>query len=176
MSLFGGESLLNKMKKIGLGGGCHWCTEGIFQSLKGVLKVDQGWIGSKGTASELSEAVLVYFDPERIDVSVLIDIHLHTHSSTANHNLRSKYRSAIYTFDENQAAEAKSILKGLQANFDQPLVTQVLPFRCFNLNVETQLNYFYSRPNAPFCKRYIQPKIDQLKIQFSNHIDIKTSI
>jgi peptide methionine sulfoxide reductase MsrA len=38
--------------KIGLGGGCHWCTEGVFESLIGVTKVNQG--GQRQTASSLA--------------------------------------------------------------------------------------------------------------------------
>lgn len=64
-----------QVDKIGLGGGCHWCTEGIFQSLSGVQKVEQGWIASEGTSSEYSEAVIVYFYSEEIDLKRLIEIH-----------------------------------------------------------------------------------------------------
>jgi hypothetical protein len=53
-------------EKIGLGGGCHWCTEGIFQSLIGVAQVDQGWITSNGDNATPSEAVIVHFNPGHI--------------------------------------------------------------------------------------------------------------
>jgi peptide-methionine (S)-S-oxide reductase len=52
-----------KIEKIGLGGGCHWCTEAVFQALKGVEKVEQGWI-SAVDAEEYSEAVVLHFDPK----------------------------------------------------------------------------------------------------------------
>jgi peptide methionine sulfoxide reductase MsrA len=65
--------------KIGLGGGCHWCTEGVFESLLGVTCVNQGWIASNGENSDYSEAVEVYFDPAVISLADLIEIHLHTH-------------------------------------------------------------------------------------------------
>ena len=71
--------------KIGLGDGCHWCTEGVFESLLGVACVNQGWIASNGKNSDYSEAVEVYFDPTVISLSELIEIHLHTHASRSNH-------------------------------------------------------------------------------------------
>jgi peptide-methionine (S)-S-oxide reductase len=58
--------------KIGFGGGCHWCTESVFQSLKGVQKVEQGWIASTNENDSFSEAVLVYFDETTIDIKVLL--------------------------------------------------------------------------------------------------------
>ena len=82
--------------KIGLGGGCHWCTEGVFESLLGVSKVNQGWIASSGENSDFSEAIEVYFDPVIISLSDLIEIHLYTHASRSNHSMRSKSRSASY--------------------------------------------------------------------------------
>ena len=82
---------------IGLGGGCHWCTEAVFLNLKGVVRVEQGWISASG-AVEFSEAVLVHFNPEKISIKDLIAVHLHTHKSTSSHSMRSKYRSAVYTF------------------------------------------------------------------------------
>lgn len=79
---------MKKLKKIGFGGGCHWCTEAVFQSLKGVKSVQQGWIASKNEHFEFSEAVIVDFDPSSIPLKVLIEIHLHTHKSTSEHSMR----------------------------------------------------------------------------------------
>ena len=96
-----------EFSKVGLGGGCHWCTEGIFESLIGIKAVNQGWIASIGSDAEFSEAIEVYFDPSIISLRTLIEIHLHTHASTTNHSMRQKYRSAIYTYNESQNQDAK---------------------------------------------------------------------
>lgn len=88
------------LQKIGLGGGCHWCTEAYFLSLKGVEKVEQGWIASTPPNDAFSEAVLVHYDPSQIPLPVLIAIHLHTHAATKAHAFRSKYRSAVYVLEE----------------------------------------------------------------------------
>jgi peptide-methionine (S)-S-oxide reductase len=64
-----------------LGGGCHWFTEGVFTSLIGITKVDQGWTASNCEHSSLSEAIEVNFDPAVISLSDLIEIHLHTHAN-----------------------------------------------------------------------------------------------
>ena len=100
--------------KIGFGGGCHWCTESVFQALEGVVKVEQGWIASVNENDSFSEAVIVHFDADLIDLSVLIEIHLNTHSSTSDHELRTKYRSAVYTFSEIQFNAAVKIISDFQ--------------------------------------------------------------
>src|SRR3954451_12716902 len=88
--------------KIGFGGGCHWCTEAVFLSLKGVEQVEQGWIASQPPYDAFSEAVVVTYDPLVITLTDLITIHLHTHASTSNHSMRQKYRSAVYWFDAEE--------------------------------------------------------------------------
>lgn len=158
------------MVKIGFGGGCHWCTEAIFQSLKGVDKVEQGWISSEGSFFEYSEAVVVHYDETVIDLVSLISIHLHTHSCTSTHALRSKYRSAVYSFDPIQANISKEIIESLQQDFDLPIITQVLPFSFFKMNKGQYLDYAVKFPESPFCKTYIHPKLAILKQRFSNHI------
>ena len=156
--------------KIGLGGGCHWCTEGIFQSLIGVHKVDQGWISSKGSSSDYSEAVIVHYHKNQIDLKTLIEIHLLTHSSASNHSMRNKYRSAIYTFIESQTFQASKILEDFQ-QANKHIITKVLPFKSFQLNKEDQLNYLYSQPDRPFCTTYIHPKLHMLMKNHSKNLD-----
>lgn len=155
------------MDKIALGGGCHWCTEAIFQSVLGVKQVEQGYVASVDDNQTFSEAVIVYFEPQQISAKVLIEIHLHTHQSTSNHSMRHKYRSAIYTFSEIQEAEAEEILSTLQSDFDSPLVTQVLSFSAFKLSREQIQNYYYDNPRKPFCKTFINPKLKILLEKFS---------
>lgn len=151
-----------------MGGGCHWCTEAVFQSLLGVEKVAQGFIASDGENSSFSEAVIVDFDPEVISLETLIEIHLYTHKSTSQHSMRSKYRSAVYFFDDAQQAEVEQILQKSQHLFKEALVTKALPFRNFKASEEMFQNYYYSNPNKPFCETHINPKLSLLLKQFSN--------
>ncbi|RXG20883.1 peptide-methionine (S)-S-oxide reductase [Leeuwenhoekiella marinoflava] len=169
----GGIKPFSGANKIALGGGCHWCTEAVFQSLKGIIKVEQGYVASTGLNSELSEAVIVHFDSKAIELHTLIAIHLHTHKSTSDHSFRSKYRSAIYTFSETQEHESKLILKKLQTDFKKTLITQVLPFSSFKASRNSLLNYYYSNPEKPFCEIYINPKLALLKKQFSEYFTNK---
>jgi peptide-methionine (S)-S-oxide reductase len=157
--------------KIGLGGGCHWCTEGVFESLVGVTKVNQGWIASSGEHSDFSEAIEVYFDPTVISLTDLIEIHLYTHASTSNHSMRGKYRSAIYAYDGIQFEQALDILNSLRADFDETIITQIFAFRHFKQNKIELTDYFYSAPDRPFCKTYIQPKLKLLLARFHRHVD-----
>jgi len=159
------------MKKIGFGGGCHWCTEAVFQTLIGVKKVEQGWIASEGENDSFSEAVIVHFDDLKIDFATLIAIHLYTHSCTSNHSMRKKYRSAVYTFSDEQAEKAKIIINNLQPEFDQPIVTQVLPFVFFKENKEQYQNYYLKNSENQFCKTYINPKFKLLMQRFSKEVD-----
>lgn len=159
------------IKRIGFGGSCHWCTEAVFSVLKGVVSVQQGWIASDSENSTLSEGVLVDFDTDVITLHVLIAVHLHTHSSTALHSMRGKYRSAVYTFNEADTNEAKEAIANLQADFEEPIITAVLPYADFKLNREDSLNYYFSNPERPFCENYINPKLKLLLARFSDFTD-----
>ena len=162
------------MQKIAFGGGCHWCTEAIFQSLIGVSKVEQGWVSATHPdASTPSEAVIVHFDASVISLDILTEIHLFTHNATSNHNFRQKYRSAVYTFSTHQQLEAQRIVEEKQKLFKKPLVTKVYPFGEFRLNDEQYLDYYKSNPEKPFCQVRIEPKLKILLEKFSVHIKNK---
>lgn len=156
-------------RAIGFGGGCHWCTEAVFQSVRGVGRVQQGWICPAGN-SDFSEAVLVHFDPGLIDLSLLVAIHLHSHSSTSDHSMRQKYRSAVYVFDEVQRQEVMGAMTGLKGEFDADLVTKVLDFGSFRSNTADFLDYYATDPSRPFCTRFIDPKLMMLLDRFGSGI------
>ena len=155
-------------EEIGLGGGCHWCTEAVFQSLKGVSEVRQGYISSTGATNTFSEAVIVEYDPEVISIDKLVEIHLHTHHSTSNHSFREKYRSAIYFFYPEDEEKLQNILKSLQQEFEEKIITQILAFREFKPSRESIQDYYLKNPEKPFCQRYIDPKMEILRKRFSN--------
>ncbi|MGJ8745344.1 peptide-methionine (S)-S-oxide reductase [Polaribacter sp.] len=160
-----------ELTKIAFGGGCHWCTEAVFQSLIGVEKVAQGWVSSTAKNKPFSEAVIVYFNMEKIDLKTLIEIHLVTHKSTSNHAMRTKYRSAIYYFSHQQKIEILQIVTKLQKSFKEKIITKTLEFKDFKPSTAAFQNYYQSNPDKPFCKNYINPKLKFLVQQFSKSID-----
>ncbi|WP_236553173.1 peptide-methionine (S)-S-oxide reductase [Roseovarius indicus] len=155
---------------MGFGGGCHWCTEAVFAALKGVGRVEQGFIRSKPPDDGWSEAVRLGFDPDEIDREVLIEAHLRTHASTSNHSMRGKYRSAVYVVDEAQGEAVRATLGRLQAGFERPLVTRVLSLGAFRASAEPFRNYHEKQAGGPFCTRYIDPKLARLRRDFAAHV------
>ena len=155
-------------QRIGLGGGCYWCSEAVFQNLRGVSDVAQGFIISQPPHDSPAEAVLVDFDPARISLANLIEIHLRTHASTSGHSLRKKYRSAIYVLDAQQERNAEAILGKLQDDFGNQLVTRVLPFAGFEHSDEQYHNYYANHAGNQFCRRYIDPKLATLRREYAH--------
>ena len=157
------------ISSIGLGGGCHWCTEAVFEHIIGISNVLQGWIKSEPPYDTLSEAVIVEYDEKMIGLETLIQIHLMTHASTSNHSMRDKYRSAIYFFDAKQKNKILDILKKEQEAIDETYVTMVLPYVDFKLNSEEFLHYYQTRPEAPFCQAHIKPKLQKI-MKYSRYV------
>ena len=156
--------------QIGFGGGCHWCTEAVFQALKGVIKVEQGWIASEGENDIFSEAVIVHFNSD-VSIKTLIEVHLLTHKSTSNHSMRKKYRSAIYTFSAEQLFLCKAILADFQNDFENKIITNVYPFKAFKTSSREFQNYYLANPSKPFCKRYIEPKLKLIMNNFAHNLN-----
>lgn len=159
------------LTEIALGGGCHWCTEAVFQSLIGVEKVNQGWVNSYDDTETFSEAVVVAFNSKVISLEALIEIHLHTHKSTVAHSFRGKYRSAIYTFSEIQLERSNLILQKFQVDFSEKIITKVYPFNSFKASREEIQDYYLKNPNKPFCEKYINPKLNLLLEKFTNSVN-----
>ena len=161
---------MGNIRKIGFGGGCHWCTEAVFQSLHGVVKVEQGWVASTAPYDDFSEGVVVYYDSSIIAIDVLIEVHLLTHSSANDHSMRAKYRSALYYFDDKDSAGLSDIVARLGVENNIHYITKILPFQEFRLNGENQLNYYSKNKEAPFCQLYISPKLTALRSRFGKRV------
>ena len=161
---------LNRVR-IGFGGGCHWCTEAVFQSLRGVGDVQQGFIRSLAPHDTFSEAVIVTFDPEIIPLAVLVDVHLRTHASTSAHKMRGKYRSAVYGFSDAQRDHVAQLLGQFQQEFEEPIVTSSLIFDGFKPSPAQFQDYYRTDANKPFCRTYIDPKLAKIRREFGTYYD-----
>ncbi len=155
------------MVKAGFGGGCHWCTEGVFQALRGVAEVAQGFVKSDAPADTWSEGVIVTFDTSVISLATLSEVHLRTHSATRFRSPRSKYRSAIYLFEDSQRTEAELAITRYADESGKTVHTLVLPFASFTASEDRYKNYYRTDPSRPFCRRYIDPKLAYIREHFS---------
>ena len=163
------------MQMIAFGGGCHWCTEAVFQQVKGVISVHQGFVRSLPPDDTWSEAADLYFDPEIIGLGDLLAVHLATHASTANHQMRGKYRSAVYTTTAEQNAEIEGALDQAKADTGLDFVTRVLPHMGFKPSDERFHDYYSTDPERPFCRTYIDPKLAKLRVHFADLIRADSS-
>lgn len=136
-------------------------------TLYGVSSVKQGFIKSEPPNDSFSEAVIVNYDTALIGLNELIEVHLRTHASSSQHSMREVYRSAIYTFDDVQSNECALQIIRLQRNSEQPVVTQILRYSDFKISRDKYWNYYYNDKTRPFCRTYIEPKIELLHQQFS---------
>ena len=161
---------MKNLQKTGFGGGCHWCTEAVFQSLKGVERVEQGYISTRIDPKTFCEGVIVHFNPDSITLEKLIDIHLQTHQSTSNHSMRTKYLSAVYSFTSEQHSRVEGILKELQEDYAKEIVTIAYHYGDFKASRKEIWNYYKTDPERPFCKIYIEPKLNLIRQKFTEQL------
>lgn len=158
------------MEAAGFGGGCHWCTEGVFQILRGVAKVDQGFLQSSAPDDAWAEGVIVRFDPAIISLDVLIEVHLRTHLANSGYSPNGRYRSAVYVEGDDQRQRAEAAIARLGPDVDTAARTQVLPLIGFRPSEERYRNYYRTDPIRPFCQRYIDPKLAVIRRDFAAHV------
>ncbi|MBI3443348.1 peptide-methionine (S)-S-oxide reductase MsrA [Candidatus Woesebacteria bacterium] len=165
-----------------LAGGCFWCTEAIFQRLKGVTSVTPGYTGghinnpsyeevSKGNTGH-AEAIQITFDPRIISYSQLLDIFWQLHDPTTlnrqGSDVGSQYRSAIFHHDENQKKVALAAKTQLEksAMYKNPIVTEIVPFKKFYKAEKYHKDYYNQNKGNTYCRIVIDPKIQKLYKEF----------
>lgn len=172
-------------KKITFGGGCFWCTEAIFQQLKGVKKVESGYSGGKidnptyrQVCSGLTghaEVIELTYDPREISYEELLKIHLTTHDPTTLNrqgaDRGTQYRSVIFYRDEEEQKAASNVIEEVQAAFEQPIVTELAPFDQFYRAEEYHQNYYASNPNKAYCQTVINPKLKKFRDLYTEKVE-----
>lgn len=148
---------------LGFGGGCHWCTEAVFQAVPGVTEVKQGWAASEPPEDDFSEAALVTFNASEVSIEQLLWIHLNTHSAVSSHALRARYRSAVYVTNLKDGERMTAVLRAFASQISGLLQTKVLPLREFKTSPPHYQNYYHSDPTRPFCQRFIAPKLERVE-------------
>jgi peptide-methionine (S)-S-oxide reductase len=163
--------------------GCFWCTEAVFQRLKGVESVTSGYTGGSvpnPTYDQVctgrtghAEAIQVSFDPDVISYEQLLQVFFQTHDPTTLNrqgaDVGTQYRSAIYYHDEEQRRTAERVRDetGASGLYQDPIVTEITPAGEF-YPAEAYHDDFYSRNrDYPYCRVVIDPKIQKLYKSFS---------
>lgn len=166
------------------GGGCFWCTEAIFQRVKGVTNVISGYAGgeienpdyekvSSGQTGH-AEAIKIIYDPKLINYKDLLFIFFRTHDPTTKdqqgHDIGNQYRSVIFFTDQNQESEAKNAIIDAQKIYSEPLVTEIVKLDKFYEAENYHQNYYNSNKDKPYCKFVIDPKIDKLRSEYLKYL------
>ena len=177
----------NRLKVATLASGCFWCTEAVFQEIKGVAKVEAGYSGGSilnptyrqvttGTTGH-AEAVQIHFDPNIISFREMLEIFFGTHDPTTLNRQGAdaghQYRSAIFYHNEEQKSTAEDVIGELttEKTFDSPIVTEIVPFKAFYKAEDYHKDYFKKHPDQPYCRVVISPKIAKLRKKFQNKLE-----
>lgn len=166
------------------GGGCFWCTEAIFTSLKGVSEVVSGYSGGKYANPSYrevkygktghTEVVKISFDPEKISFETLLRVFFATHDPTSLNqqgaDIGTQYRSVIFYRNEAQRADAEAMIAELQPDYDKPIVTELVRYAIFFEAEEVHQDFYAENPEMPYCQLVISPKLDKLRAKYGDLI------
>ena len=165
---------------------CFWCSEAIFERLKGVKSVlpgysggivenpsyDQVCTGKTGHA----ESIQIEFDPKVLPFEKILDIFWHTHDPTTlnrqGNDVGTQYRSAIFYHNQKQKEIAEKSKRDLEKDgvYKDSIVTEITPFREFYVAEDYHKNYYDNHQDAPYCNFIIDPKVRKLLMKYGNHV------
>lgn len=168
------------------GSGCFWCTEAVFQRVKGVKSVQSGYSGGTienptydqvaGGDSGHAEVVQVTFDPEVISYPQLLEIFWRSHDPTTpnrqGHDYGSHYRSVIFYHSEKQRQLAERYKKKIDEAhvYKAPVVTEIARYRAFFKAEDEHQNFYAENSRQPYCRAVITPKLNKLKKVFGDKL------
>ncbi len=168
------------------GSGCFWCTEAIFERVKGVQKVISGYSGGTtenptykevctGTTGH-AECTQIYYDPSVISYDELLEIFWKTHDPTTlnrqGNDIGTQYRSVIFYHNLEQKEKAEYYKKKLEEEkiWDKPIVTEIAEFKKFYPAEDYHQNYYDNNPYQGYCAFVITPKIEKFEKIFKDKL------
>ncbi len=177
---------MSELKTAIVAGGCFWCTEAVFLDVKGVTKVESGYIGGQlpdpsykevcsGTTGH-AEAIRVTYDPAVLKYRDLLGIFFATHDPTQlnrqGHDTGTQYRSALFYVSEEEKSEAQAVIDeiGSQDVFGAPIVTTLEPATTFYVAEGYHQNYYAQNRLQPYCMAVITPKVSKFRKQFTERL------
>jgi len=172
------------METATLANGCFWCTEAIFQMVKGVEKVVSGYTGGTvenpdyyDVASKKSghaESIQITFDPNVISYKDILFIFFRSHDPTTlnqqGYDTGPEYRSAIFYHNEKQREEAEEAKKEAQSLYDDPIVTEITPASTFYPAESYHHNFYKDNKNPTYCRLVIDPKVQKMRKEFAKFL------
>ncbi len=170
-------------RQVVFGGGCFWCTEAVFQMLKGVSKVESGYAGgsmknpsyervSMGNTGH-AEVIRVTYDPSVISYEDLLTVFFGSHDPTTPNrqgaDMGEQYRSVIFYDTEEEKQIAERISKEIDESLKDGthVVTQIESLDEFYPAETYHQNYFKANTSAPYCQLVIEPKVEKVRKRFA---------
>lgn len=161
-----------------VGGGCFWCTEAVFQEVKGVERIISGYAGGKvpgrPTYREIcsgltghAEVIQITFDADVITYKDILIIFMTTHDPTTLNrqgaDRGTQYRSVIYYHDEQQKKTAELVLEEVLQYYDDSIVTELTALPVFYEAEKEHQDYYKNNQEQGYCSFVITPKLTKLR-------------
>lgn len=167
-----------------LGGGCFWCLEAVYLEVRGVNKVESGYMGGAvpnpsyeqvcAGATGHAEVVRLEFDPQVVSYRDLLEIFFTIHDPTTpdrqGNDVGSQYRSVIFHAGPEQEATARKVMAEMAAVWDAPIVTQLLPAQAWYKAEDYHQDYFNQHPLQGYCAFVVAPKVAKFRKVFTNRL------
>ncbi len=170
-------------EKAVFGGGCFWCTEAVFNLMKGVTEVYPGYAGGSvpnPTYEQVSsgdtghaEVVGIEYDPEVVKYEDLLTVFFGSHNPTEKNkqgaDVGTQYRSVIFYTTPEQKEKAENMIKDINAESGgKPIVTEVEPLTTLYKAENYHKDYYANHSNTSYCEIVINPKLDKVKEKFAS--------
>jgi peptide-methionine (S)-S-oxide reductase len=170
--------------------GCFWCTEAIFQELKGVYKATAGYSGGHVAnpsyeevctgATGHAECLQIIYDPSVISYDELLEVFWECHDPTSlnrqGNDVGTQYRSAIFYHNDIQRQRAEHYKSELNKNkaYDHPVVTEITAFTKFYPAEDYHQHYYNNNGSQPYCAFVIRPKVEKFEKVFKDKLKVST--
>ncbi|MFN0275852.1 MAG: peptide-methionine (S)-S-oxide reductase MsrA [Chitinophagales bacterium] len=163
-------------------GGCFWCTEAVFEEVKGVKSVVSGYTGGSmknptyqaviTDTTGHAEAIQIVYDPKECNYETLLNVHMKTHDPTTLNRQGNdegiQYRSAIFYSNEEEKKIVENYIQKLNAEgyYSDPVVTEVSPLETFWPAEDYHQDYFAKNPDQSYCVYVVKKKVDKFEYLF----------